>query len=410
MNELLAILKLKLTQSYCSERNKNKFYSHICALIQIIINLKNVLNKTIKDIMKKYTLCFIFIFFSIVSRGQNGLENIVVERYYVSDANDATQNSTGGVLPVGSVTYRIYADMLQGYKFQAAYGVPGHEMRIETTTLFFNNEDRGATSPTYTKAQASHNTVMLDSWLSVGAACSGNFGILKSEDDGVATVSNTDGVLQNTDPSAGIPLSTEDGMVAGSPEAVTAVGITTEISVFDAQNDGTNGPLFATSNGSWASLNGSIGPDSVDNKVLIAQITTDGVFSFELNIQIGTPNGGVENYVAQNPVANEIQMASLIYSSTTGVKNVVAKSQSVFVAYPNPLTDKLSIQILAAHTEGTASYTLYDLSGKSVLQKDLGQIHSNQIEDLDLSSLAKGCYILGFNTENGVAYQRIVKD
>ena len=54
----------------------------------------------------------------------------------MSDANDATQNATGGVLPVGSVTYRIYVDMLPGYKFQAAYGVPGHEMRIKQLLCF----------------------------------------------------------------------------------------------------------------------------------------------------------------------------------------------------------------------------------------------------------------------------------
>jgi hypothetical protein len=47
---------------------------------------------------------------------------------------------------------------------------------------------------------------------------------------------------------------------------------------------------------------------------LIAQITTDGDFSFELNIQIGTPYGGVENYVAKNPVGNEIMLPSLTYS------------------------------------------------------------------------------------------------
>ena len=86
--------------------------------------------------------------------------------------------------------------------------------------------------------------------------------------------------------------------------------------MFGSQNDGTNGPVFSTWNGSWASLNGSIGPDSIDNKVLIAQITTDGIFSFELNIQIGTPTGGVQNFVAVNPVANEIVIPSLIYNST----------------------------------------------------------------------------------------------
>lgn len=360
--------------------------------------------------MKKFTLALFLLFISIYSQAQNGLEDIIVEKYYVSDANDATMNSTGGVLPVGSVTYRIYADMLPGYKFQAAYGVPGHELRIETTTLFFNNEDRGATAPTYTKSQAAHNTVMLDSWLSVGAACAGNFGILKTQDDGVSNVTNSDGVLQNTDPSAGIPLTTQDGLISGSPEAVTAVGITSEIAVFDAQNDGTNGPLFVTSNGSWASLNGSTGPDANDNKVLIAQITTDGVFSFELNIQIGTPSGGVENYVAQNPVADEIQLPSLIYSSTTGVKNIESNSQEDFHAYPNPVRDRLTFEIPDISNATTAECKLFDLSGKLILHKNLGVVYSKSLVNLDLFSIPEGCYILELSTDNTILYHRIVKE
>lgn len=360
--------------------------------------------------MKKFTFSCISLLFSIVSFAQNGLENIIVEKYYVSDANDATQNATGGVLPVGSVTYRIYVDMLPGYKFQAAYGVPGHEMRIETTTLFFNNEDRGATSPTYTKSQASNNTVMLDSWLSVGAACAGNFGVLKTEDDGVANVSNSDGVLQNTDPSAGIPLTTQDGLLAGSPEAVTTVGITSEIAVFDAQNDGTNGPLFSTSNGSWASLNGSIGPDPNENKVLIAQITTDGVFSFELNIQIGTPSGGVENYVAQNPVADEIQMPELIYSSTTGIHDLSAKSGNDFLVYPNPFSDLVNIEIPSQKTDKEARYILYDLSGKIICTESLNGKDKNQSWTIDLSAVANGFYVLKIQSDAKVEFSRILKE
>ena len=154
--------------------------------------------------------------------------------------------------PVGSVTYRIFVDMLPGYKFQAVYGVPGHELRIATSTLFFNNEDRGATSPVYTIAQSSDNTVMLDSWLSAGGANSTGIGVLKSDDNGVSTILNSDGVLQNFDPSIDIPLSLQDGKINGIPQDVTAVGIDNEILLFKNQNDGTNGPTFSTFNGSLA--------------------------------------------------------------------------------------------------------------------------------------------------------------
>jgi len=320
----------------------------------------------------------VLIAFAIFSRAQNGLEGIIVEKFYVSDANDTSVNSIGGVLPIGSVTYRIYVDMLPGYKFQAAYGVdqvpvggapsPGdHELRIETTTLFFNNEDRGATTPTFTKSRLSDNTVMLDSYLSVGAACAGHFGILKTEDDGVATVVNYDGVLQNNDPAAGIPLTVQDGIIAGSPSTVTDVGITTEIEVFADQNDGTNGPVFSTWNGSWACLTGCMGPDTVENKLLIAQITTDGVLTFELNIQIGLPGGSTqfERYVAKNPVGNEISIPSLTGRFGQNV------SPTVTITAPSngatfQVDDNVTIEATAGDTDGSVTQVEFFVDGNSV--------------------------------------------
>lgn len=313
-------------------------------------------------------------------QAQNGLECIVVEKYYVSNANDTAVNSTGGVLPVGSVTYRIYADMLQGYTFQAAYGVdaaptgaPGtissgdHELRLQTSTLFFNNQDRGATSPTFAKSRCADNTVMLDSWLSVGAACSGNYGILKSADNGVANVVNGDGVLQNNDALAGIPLTTQDGLIAGTPGTVTEVGITNDILVFDNQNDGTNGPLFSTYNGSWACLGGCSGPDTIDNKVLIAQITTDGIFTYELNIQIGTPGGGIERYVARNPVGAEISLPCLI--DTFGIPSTVIPTVSITSPASGStytVGNTVNIAATAATSAGTISQVEFFIDGSSI--------------------------------------------
>ena len=71
--------------------------------------------------MKKIILGLALIVSTLAARAQNGLESIVVEKYYVSNAADAAGST--GTLPVGSVTYRIWADMLPGYNFQALYGV-----------------------------------------------------------------------------------------------------------------------------------------------------------------------------------------------------------------------------------------------------------------------------------------------
>jgi hypothetical protein len=300
-------------------------------------------------------------------QAQNGLESIIVEKYYVSNAADAS--GSVGTLPAGSVTYRFYVDMLPGYKFQAAYGSPvgSHVLTFSTTTSFFNNEDRGAVTPTFTKTQARSNTVILDSYISAGAAASGNFGVLKSEDDvasGGATVVNNSvpPILQNADPSAGIPLTTHDGLWTGSPSAVTTVGQTDAQAgaVFDATSQA--GGVFTLTDGAWSSLAGAQGP-TASNRVLIAQITTDGVLTYALNIQIGTPTGGVERYVHTGATGSEIDIPSL--SGTLGAPNTLP---TVSITSPADGTgfitgSTINIAATAADADGSVASVAFFVDG-----------------------------------------------
>ena len=286
--------------------------------------------------MKKLLLALFIVLITTFSHAQNGLENIIVEKYYVSNAADAS--GSVGILPLGSVTYRIYVDMLPGYQVQSIYGSPQHNLFIKTTTTFFNNEDYGASTPTISKKNVAKNTAMLDSWLSVGAACSGNFGVLKTEDDGVLNVVNADGILANTDASMGIPLTTQDGLMAGAPQSVTFVGInSSDLGIFDGTSQVGNN--FTVTNGAWASLSGSTGP-TANNRVLIAQLTTDGELSFELNIQLRTPLDEAETYVAKDPTGSEIKLSGLTYPivAVTGVK-ISPTSANIAVGNTKQLTD-----------------------------------------------------------------------
>lgn len=359
--------------------------------------------------MKKLLPFILFSMFGVSSYAQ-GLENVVVEKYYISDANDATANSLGGVLPVGSVTYRVYLDMAPDYIFQSAYGDPNHECRIETTTLFFNNEDRGSIHPTFNANYCEDNTVMLDSWLSVGAAAAGRIGVLKANDDGVATVVNGDGVLQNTDPLMGIPLTQQDGMVVGTPEPVVSVGIGTEIMVFDAQNDGTNGPVFSTYNGAWASLNGSVGADPALNHVLLMQITTDGDFSFSLNVQIRNQQTFVvENYVAANPLGNEILFPALNYTSIGSSLDDLNTDFSINL-FPNPTKGIISLDIRSLNSSKESSYKVFDLIGKEVISEKLGEISGLYKHQLNVSDLPNGFYFVEVTLDGVSQTVRFIKN
>ena len=365
---------------------------------------------------KKILLGLGMILVGVSGNAQHGLENVIVEKYYVSDAADSA--SSVGILPTGSVTYRVFVDMLPGYKFQMAYGSPQHNLIINTTTSFFNNEDRGSTAPTYTKVQAKNNTVMLDSWLSAGAACAGNFGILKTEDDSIATVVNADGVLQNADTSAGIPLTLQDGLIAGSPGVVGLLGIDSAIAVFDATSQAGNS--FTITNGAWYCLAGIAGPKA-DNKVLIAQLTTNGRLSFKLNIQIGTPGGDIEKYVWDSPLdTTEIQLSCLSYTSPVDtttidtitppvdvVHNKILKDQ--ISVYPNPGNGIFFLNTISENSNPNSSYTIYDITGNLVLKKEIESTSVNHTERIDMSSFSNGIYFIEVSLNSTRSTRKLIK-
>ncbi|MCX6276317.1 MAG: Ig-like domain-containing protein [Bacteroidetes bacterium] len=322
--------------------------------------------------MKKILMGLALILFGVTSRAQNGLENIVVEKYYVSNAADAAGST--GVLPAGSVTYRIWADMLPGYNFQALYGVAGHTLTVQTTTSFFNNEDYGGTTPTVSTTNIRKNSALLDSYFSVGGAATGRVAVFKSEDtDG--SPGNAQSILQNNDASttgainigATTSLLAQDGMIVGSPVAVTYVGINNtgngDLGVLDGVSQ--VGGLFTTTNGSVAALGGAVGPTAA-NRVLVGQFTTNGIFSFTLNAQIGTPGGGTQQFVASNPVGAEILLASL--TGTFGAPNSLP---TVSITSPangaSFLTGAVvSIAANASDADGTISQVQFKVDGVSV--------------------------------------------
>ena len=364
----------------------------------------------------KILVCLSLIFLSISVNAQYGLEKVIVEKYYVSNADDSIASM--GTLPVGSVTWRIYLDMLPGVRFTTAYGSPQHDLLITTTTKFFNNEDRGATSPTYSIAKAKNNTVMLDSWLTAGAACVGNLGILKSEDNGVNTVVNADGILQNADTSAGIPLTTQDGLIAGTPGECGFIGLTdSALAVFDATSQ--LGNTFKVTNGSWYCLAGAKGADSASNKVLIAQITTKGQLHFKLNVQLlAAPEDTAQLYVSDSITnGSEIYFPGLTWTSPkdspihVNVPDVKNSFKPLLSIFPNPTSGivNLNISSVKGNTNTHDYYKIYNLVGSVILKKNITNT-LNYTEKIDMSAYANGVYFIEVSLNGVKSTHKLIKN
>ncbi|MBK8080203.1 MAG: hypothetical protein IPK25_07945 [Saprospiraceae bacterium] len=118
--------------------------------------------------MLKQYYSLLIIWFFIVVPLQAQIKNVFVETYYIADSDDLT-NTTGGQLPEGSKTYRIFVEMESGSKMVKMYGDQNHPLVFSSSLPFYNNSE-GGVSLAYelSKARLKDNTVALDSWLTLG--------------------------------------------------------------------------------------------------------------------------------------------------------------------------------------------------------------------------------------------------
>lgn len=363
--------------------------------------------------MKKF-LFSIGVMVSAVAFSQNGLESIVVEKYYISDAADSIDAADNGAvypLYVGSTTYRVYADLLPGYKVIQMFGSPAHPLNIATTTSFYNDPNYGV--PVYSGTSVNNtkkNTMLIDSYLTIGSVANGLLGVLKEEDtDG--TIGNNQGILANTDISAGAPITGADGvdgLMPGSSIVPNILGITDETALFDQ----TPGSVFEINNATIAALGGVEGV-TASNHVLLGQFTTNGTFSFKLNIQLATPvAGGSEIYVAENPVAGEIQDSSLIFVSVNNVDTtdtttndiIVRSFKKGFELYPNPASGDLNIAV-ATLTNANNWIEILDVLGNVVERQVLASAQSK----IAVDHLSSGLYVVRLHQGAEVSSQRFIK-
>jgi hypothetical protein len=259
--------------------------------------------------MKKNLIVILIAIISLPFSMSAQVNNVIIETYYVSDANDATDTTGGRSIAEGSKTYRIYVEIEPGSRIKKLYGDATHTLKIGSTSDFYNNIDRPSVYFGYQMNKSwfpSNPTIALDSWLTLGLATTTKYGILKSADTDGSFIGGTNnyggtagiigGILNNDDSSAGIPLLTSDGLESstttfgtwsddGFRDNITG-GIDT--TVFGSQ---TIGSQFIANAAYLQQNNGVVSVPADSNKVLIAQLTTTGEISFELNIVMMEPDG-----------------------------------------------------------------------------------------------------------------------
>ena len=435
---------------------------------------------------------FIFIFAAFAVNAlcaQNSIKKIIVETYYVSDSIDAT-DTTGGHLEAGSKTYRVYIQMKPGCMLQKLYGDYRHTLKFSSTENFFNNMDRGKTfAKDINKTSYNSNTAALDTWLTLGQTTKTSvktyFGLLKSEDTDGSFIggANNDGgsagipngLLTNNDTLAGISLTVADGMdtLTHVPNNWSDNGIIDLISSVDSTIFGSakTGKEFI-SNNAYLQNSGVTGVIPGNNEVLVAQLTTKGDISFELNVEVKETDGTVTKYVATGIDTLDEKLCSYLkfppdcgcmdpnyleYKSSyicsisdscktrivlgcmdpmacnydpnanynvqylccypgicadrdislvcPPLSNEILKKIHIF---PNPGTGQITIEAANLDFEET-KYIIYNSYGKIEIEKNLGSVSGSVSQDVNISKLPHGLYLVRLYNGNSVSNSTFLK-
>lgn len=240
-----------------------------------------------------------------LSQAQTGtlLDGIVIEKVHTATAADHQADVTAAVaspIAVGAVTYRIWVDMKSDVKFATLYGDNNHALTFSTTTSFYNNNKKAAALATEIDITAQTATSIYDSWLTLGANSSTTVAVYGGAD------------------------------IEVTPAEITNLGITTLNATFKTSN-AVGGVNFSTYGGAITTTNGENGSGEAytpghgaENMILIGQITTDGIFSYELNFQLTDGISVSENYVASSPNAGEYTMPGMSATIQANVPPTVA--------------------------------------------------------------------------------------
>src|SRR5262245_16554419 len=127
-------------------------------------------------------LCSLALVRLVFAVAQGDIENVTVETYYITEAND-TLDPDAGPLDIGAKTYRVFLDLCSTCALRSIYGDTAHPLEITSTAPFFNHYDRGRSfAHAVNNSSLNDGSAGLDSWFSMGAASTSRFGVMKADD------------------------------------------------------------------------------------------------------------------------------------------------------------------------------------------------------------------------------------
>ena len=258
----------------------------------------------------KFLLISVLVLFADKSFSQQIIEGLVIEKYYVTDADDAGDPFSEG-LNEADTTYRVYLNLCEGCKLREIFGNQNHLLKISSSEPFFNNSLGRTFGHQLQPNLLNISTVGIDSYLSFGGSTTNKLGIPKANDpDGTIWPTGTStGLLTNNDSSLDYPLTERDGLIDApdtlgntEPPGFSILPVEENASDYVTSIFGTTSDSSSFSSENFTALSissnqGMFGADE-ENNILIGQFTTAGELSFQLNVKVYVPGTGLVSMVA----------------------------------------------------------------------------------------------------------------
>ena len=164
---------------------------------------------------------------------------------------------------------------------------------------------------------------------------------------------------------------------AGTPQTITT---TTSASL-----TGTG-----TTAGTWSFVNGpsSVSLNPSGNSVLVSGLTAIGVYTFKYSVP------GVSPCVAAS--------ATVTVTKTTTTAINAAYLDANIELYPNPVADRLQVDV--SKVDGKKALQVVDMLGRIVYETE-----NASIENIDMSDLSRGMYVIHINSDYGTYSKTVIK-
>ncbi|MFN6115581.1 MAG: immunoglobulin domain-containing protein, partial [Flavobacteriales bacterium] len=308
-----------------------------------------------------------------LTAGAQGLEGVIVEEYHTitqADADFINAQSPTYAMPVGAKVYRVYIDMAPNYRFLnvVASADNSNPVNFQTTTTFWNTTDMAGGSADFSPAQTRNlpRGLAFDSYITIHTTGKSGSTVLACTAFGGGSSANTQqvGVLRSADSNGNGTLCNSypgftgaDGHIQNPfANAVPALSLnlsgTMDFAALEA-----DGNQFTFINDAWATLPAQTGVDPTGtNRVLVGQFTTNGVFTFKINVALSNPSNQVEEYFHTSAANPGSQVSPFLTYPQACVAPVITSATS-----NGPICAGAALNLSAAAT-GDATIT-YSWSG-----------------------------------------------